>query len=165
MSPWVDGASAELHERMNLKLEWGARSSSARSSNTWWMVGTAEYQVAAVFSWMLQKAPALNITQIVPRLAGQYRAMVEDLENILPEQRPRDVARARAQIKKFLGGNIIVREAPDEIRLETEQGVGAVALLQAVGGKVGNVGSGGALRPLATAPEPLAVLEFPLIAA
>lgn len=92
-----------------------------------------------------QNAPAVNITQIVPRLAEQYRAMVEDLENVLPEQGPRDVARARAQIKKFLGGSIIVREAPDEIRLETEEN-GAIALLQAVGQNVGICGSGCPLR-------------------
>ena len=91
-----------------------------------------------------QKAPTLNIKQIVPRLAEQYRAKVEDLENVLPEQGPRDVARARAQIKKFLGGSIIVKEAPDEIRLETEENR-AVALLQAVGENVGICGSGGAL--------------------
>lgn len=54
------------------------------------------------------------------------------------------IARSRAQIKRFLGENIIVKETPDEIRLETEQGVGAVALLQVVGGNV-NDGSGGPL--------------------
>ena len=33
------------------------------------------------------------------------------------------------------------------------------------GGDIAIGGSGGSLRPLATAPEPIAVVEFPLIAA
>jgi hypothetical protein len=35
----------------------------------------------------------------------------------------RDIARARAQLKKRLGGHIVVKETPAEIRFETEAGV------------------------------------------
>src|SRR5262245_12355933 len=57
----VAGARAELHERMKRKPDWaGAPSSSARPSSTWWMVGTAEYQLTPWARAVGQKALALK---------------------------------------------------------------------------------------------------------
>src|SRR4051812_9465486 len=59
--PMVDGARAELHERMKRKpLLCGAPSASARLSSTWWIVGTAEYHVTRCALAVGQKVLALN---------------------------------------------------------------------------------------------------------
>ena len=46
----------------------------------------------------------------------------------------RDIDRARAQLRKRLGGNIIVTEASDEIRFETEASTDEMALRMAGNG-------------------------------
>lgn len=46
----------------------------------------------------------------------------------------RDIARARAQLRKRLGGNIIVTEASDEIRFETEASIDEMSLRMAGNG-------------------------------
>jgi site-specific DNA recombinase len=81
------------------------------------------------------KEPAPKAAQMIPKLADEYRAWVSELETILSPDglkhglvSDRDIARARAQLKKRLGGNIIVTEASDEIRFETEASTGEMAL-------------------------------------
>src|SRR5262249_56466469 len=62
-SSWarVDGARAELHERMKRKPLWrGAPSASARLSSTWWIVGTAEYHVTRCAWAAGHEAPTLK---------------------------------------------------------------------------------------------------------
>jgi hypothetical protein len=78
---------------------------------------------------------------MIPKLADEYRAWVNELETILSPDglkrglvSDRDIARARAQLRKRLGGNIIVTEAPDEIRFETEASTDEMALRMAGNG-------------------------------
>ena len=85
--------------------------------------------------------PVLKAAQMIPKLADEYRAWVNELETILSPDglkrglvSDRDIARARAQLRKRLGGNIIVTEAPDEIRFETEASTDEMALRMAGNG-------------------------------
>ena len=55
---------------------------------------------------------------------GRNRGLVSD----------RDVARARAQLRKRLGGHIVVTETDKEIRFETEAGAEEMALRMAGSG-------------------------------
>ena len=73
---------------------------------------------------------------------------MDDLENVLSPDgiysgliTLRDMARARAQLKKRLGGHIIVKETPGEIRFETEARAAQMALGLVSGAS--NYGSGG----------------------
>jgi len=84
---------------------------------------------------------APKAAQMIPKLADEYRAWVNELETILSPDglkrglvSDRDIARARAQLRKRLGGNIIVTEVSDEIRFETEASTGEMALRMAGNG-------------------------------
>ena len=85
--------------------------------------------------------PAPKAAQMIPKLADEYRAWVNELETVLSPDglkrglvSDRDIARARAQLRKRLGGNIIVTEASDEIRFETEASTDEMALRMAGNG-------------------------------
>ena len=66
----------------------------------------------------------MNELEAVLSPDGLKRGLVSD----------RDIARARAQLRKRLGGNIIVTEASDEIRFETEASTDEMALRMAGNG-------------------------------
>ena len=60
-------------------------------------------------------------------IGAKYRAAVRELETILSPDgldrgivSDRDIARARTQIRNYLGGGLIVTETEKEIRFETE---------------------------------------------
>jgi site-specific DNA recombinase len=85
--------------------------------------------------------PAPKAAQMIPKLVDEYRAWVNELETILSPDglkrglvSDRDIARARAQLRRRLGGNIIVTEASDEIRFETEASVDEMSLRMAGNG-------------------------------
>ncbi len=87
--------------------------------------------------------PAPKAAQMIPKLADEYRAWVNELETILSPDglkrglvSDRVIARARAQLRKRLGGNIIVTEMADEneIRFVTEAGIDQMALRMAGNG-------------------------------
>jgi len=63
---------------------------------------------------------------LIPRLADEYRSLVNDLATTLTSV---NVTRARAEIRKLVG-EIQVEATPDEIRLHASQGLEA-ALLRA----------------------------------
>ena len=77
---------------------------------------------------------------------------------------PREANKARVILKDLLGP-IQMCPGPDGSLWAEFYARPAALVKKAVGTGVGSDGSGGSLRPLATAPEPIAVLEVPLIAA
>ena len=84
--------------------------------------------------------PAPKAAKMIPKLADEYRAWVNELETVLSPDglkrglvSDRDIARARAQLRKRLGGNIIVTETAIseeemEIRFVTEASTDEIAL-------------------------------------
>lgn len=85
--------------------------------------------------------PAVQAMQMIPRIAHEYRAWIDDLETVLSPEgvtqgrtTDRDIARARAQLKKRPGGQIVVRGADTEIRFETEARPEEIALRLAASG-------------------------------
>ena len=90
---------------------------------------------------------------MIPRLAEEYRAWVNELETILSPDglkrglvSERNIVRARAQLRTRLGGNIIVTEASDEIRFETEASTDEMALRMAGNGSQVFMVAGARLR-------------------
>ena len=100
----------------------------------------AEKELATVVA----QKPAPRAAKLIPAIADEYRAWVGELETIMSPNglkkglvTDRDIARARAQLKKRLGGHIIVTETDTEIRFETEVGAEEIALrLGSDGGQV-----------------------------
>jgi len=95
--------------------------------------------------------PAPKAAQMIPKLADEYRAWVNELETILSPDgmkrglvSDRDIARARAQLRKRLGGHIIVTEMPDEneIRFVTEASTDEIALRMTSNGSQVIMGAG-----------------------
>jgi hypothetical protein len=91
---------------------------------------------------------------MIPRIADEYRAWIDDLETVLSPEgvkqgftTQRDIARARAQLKQRLGGQIVVRETDTEIRVETEAGTTEIALRLAVSGSQENLVAGAGFEP------------------
>ena len=79
--------------------------------------------------------PAQRAAKLVPAVANEYRTWVRELEIIMsPDGRERglvsdrDVARARAQLRKHLGGQIVVTETESEVRFQTEVSAEEMAL-------------------------------------
>jgi len=66
----------------------------------------------------------------MPRLVDEYRALVDDLAASLGSV---NMARARAEMRKLIGGEIQVNATADEIRLEVMHGAVDAALLSAAG--------------------------------
>ena len=96
------------------------------------------------------KGSAPKAAQMIPKLADEYRAWVNELETVLSPDglkrglvSDRDIARARAQLRKRLGGNIIVTETESEIRFKTEASTEEMALRMA--------GNGSQVMPVAGA--------------
>ena len=58
--------------------------------------------------------PSAKVTRMLPRIAEQYRAMVDDFANV----ETKDVARARIEIRRLLGDEIRVRPSEDGTHLE-----------------------------------------------
>jgi len=90
------------------------------------------------------KGSAPKAAQMIPKLADEYRAWVNELETVLSPDglkrglvSDRDIARARAQLRKRLGGNIIVTETESEIRFKTEASTEVMALRMARNGSQG----------------------------
>ncbi len=115
-----------------------------------------------LFRLSASKARELDmLPDAVPRAMERYREEVERMEQLGDNPRPQHVIRARNALRTILGdiylqpngGHLVAR-----IELQNQ----ALALLE---GDLAIGGSGGSLRPLATVPEPIAVLEVPLIAA
>ena len=105
---------------------------------------------------LLAQKPALEVAKMIPAIADEYRAWVQELETILSPSglkrglvSDRDTARTRAQPKKRLGGHIIVTETENEIRFETEGSAKEIALrLAQVGGQEILVAGAGWPSPL-----------------
>ena len=79
--------------------------------------------------------------RLIPGIADEYRARVDELEAILSPDglhrslvSDRDIAPARAQLRRRLGGNILVVETESEIRFQTEASAGEMALRMAGNG-------------------------------
>ena len=72
-----------------------------------------------------------TIVKHAPRLADHYRELVESLEQNLTS-RP-SIPRARAELRKLLGGKIRIVTTPDVVRFETEKGRAEAAFLSAAG--------------------------------
>ena len=88
--------------------------------------------------------PLPRAKKLIPAIADEYRAWVSELETVFPPDglkiglvSDRDVARTRAQLKKRLGGHIVVTETASDIRFETEASAEKIALrLASDGGQV-----------------------------
>lgn len=93
--------------------------------------------------------PTTEATAMIPRLADEYRGWVSELEAVLSpkgmelgQTTPRDISRARAQLRRRLGGAIVVRETDSEIRFETEASTAEIALKLAISGSQENLVAG-----------------------
>jgi hypothetical protein len=74
--------------------------------------------------------PKGSVQNFLPRLVDEYRSLVDDLAASLASV---NIDRARAEMRKLIGGEIQVNATADEIRLEAKQGVIDAALLRAAG--------------------------------
>jgi hypothetical protein len=101
------------------------------------------------------------LPDVIPRAMERYREEVERIEQLGDSPRPQHVIRARNALRTLLG-DIYLQPNGGHLMARVEIQNQALAL---PGGDLAIGGSGGALCTLATSPEPIAVLEVPLIAA
>jgi hypothetical protein len=123
--------------------------------------GSQVYGDVPNYLWTMRIASRPLILNVVPRAMERYRDEVERMEQLGDSPRPQRVVRARTALRTLLG-DIRLQPNGDHLVAQFEVRNEALALIS---GDVANGYSGGPLRPLARAPEPPIVLDFPLLAA
>jgi hypothetical protein len=104
-------------------------------------LAAAESELDRLTAVQSDLARVVDVTPLLGDLPGRAARAVEELEKTLASG---DVHRARAQIKAHVG-TVTVEADAREIRLYSDQGAMAAALLRTAGGNASLCGSGGVL--------------------